>query len=72
MGPKLHRAQTGARLRGASGTYVPAVAFRATGIPPTQALGRGFAAVSFCLKGIARSADSYLKAAQSAAIPIKQ
>jgi hypothetical protein len=34
-GPKLHRAQTSSRLRVAPGTHVPALAIRATEIPPT-------------------------------------
>ena len=45
---KLHRAQTGARLRVAPGTYVPAVAIQATEIPPIQPLVRGFPEVSSC------------------------
>lgn len=43
---KLHRAQTGARLRVAPGTYVPTVAIRATEIPPIQPVNRGFPEVS--------------------------
>jgi hypothetical protein len=44
---KLNRAQTGARLRVAPGTCVPVVAIRATEIPPSQPLYRGFPEVSF-------------------------
>jgi len=44
---KLHRAQTDARLRVAPGTCVPAVAVRATEIPPIQPLYRGFPEVSY-------------------------
>ncbi|MFN4895713.1 MAG: hypothetical protein ACK5GN_02040, partial [Pseudomonadota bacterium] len=43
---KLNRAQTGARLRVAPGTCVPVVAIRATEIPPSQPLYRGFPEVS--------------------------
>jgi hypothetical protein len=45
---KLHRAQKGARLRVAPGTYVPAVAIRATEIPLIRPLYRGFPQVSTC------------------------
>ena len=45
---KLHRAQIGALLRVAPGTYVPAVAIQATTIPPIQPLARGSPEVSFC------------------------
>ncbi|MFN5063113.1 MAG: hypothetical protein ACK5GN_09710, partial [Pseudomonadota bacterium] len=43
---KLNRAQIGARLRVAPGTCVPVVAIRATEIPPSQPLYRGFPEVS--------------------------
>ncbi len=43
---KQRRAQTGVRLPVAPGTYVPAVAIRATEISPIQSLCRGFPEVS--------------------------